>query len=80
MMHERIGVQVRAAAGPGLLHQLTGVIAQHRGDISSVEISSQGATEDLVNFEIDLPGSPDHLVAALRELAVVRDVELVDTL
>ena len=80
MMHERIGVQVRAAAGPGILHQLTGVIAQHRGDISSVEISSQGATEDLVNFEIDLPGSPDVLVAALGELSVVRGVELVDTL
>ena len=80
MMNERIGMQVRAAAGPGILHQLTGVIAQQRGDISSVEISSQGPTEDLVNFEIDLPGNPDTLVAALRELAVVRDVGLVDTL
>jgi energy-converting hydrogenase B subunit Q len=79
-MHDRIGVQVRAAAGPGILHQLTGVIAQQRGDISSVEISSQGATEDLVNFEIDLPGSPEQLIAALKELSVVREVELVDTL
>ena len=80
MMNERIGVQVRVAAGPGVLHQLTGVIARLRGDISSVEISSQGATEDLVNFEIDLPGNPEPLVAALNELSVVRGVELVDTL
>ena len=80
MMNERIGLQVRASAGPGVLHQLTGAIAQLRGDISSVEISSQGPTEDVVNFEIDLPGSVDTLVAALRQLAVVRDVEVVDTM
>ena len=59
---------------------MTGAIAQQRGDISSVEISSQGATEDLVYFEIDLPGSVDQLVASLRQLAVVREVEVVDTL
>src|SRR5215203_4015497 len=80
MMNDRIGLQVRASAGPGVLHQLTGAIAQLRGDISSVEISSQGATEDLVNFEIDLPGSVDQLVRALQDLPVVRGVEVVDTL
>jgi energy-converting hydrogenase B subunit Q len=63
-----------------VLHQLTGVIAQQRGDISSVAITSQGTTEDLVYFEIDLPGSVDHLVAALSALPVVRGVEVVDTL
>src|SRR5215211_8714908 len=80
MMNERVGVQVRATAGPGVLHQLTGVIAQQRGDISSVAITSQGATEDLVYFEIDLPGSVDQLLSALRELTVVKGVEVVDTL
>ena len=80
MMNDRIGLQVRASAGPGVLHQLTGAIAQLRGDISSVEISSQGPTEDLVNFEIDLPGSVDQLVQALQDLTVVRGVEVVDTL
>ena len=80
MMNDRIGLQVRASAGPGVLHQLTGAIAQQRGDISSVEISSQGTTEDLVYFEIDLPGSVDQLVASLRQLAVVHEVEVVDTL
>jgi energy-converting hydrogenase B subunit Q len=33
-----------------------------------------------VYFEIDLPGSVDQLVAALRELTVVKGVEVVDTL
>jgi energy-converting hydrogenase B subunit Q len=63
-----------------MLHQLTGVIAQHRGDISSVEISGQSSMQDLVNFEIDLPDDPALLIAALRELPVVHDVELVSTL
>jgi energy-converting hydrogenase B subunit Q len=80
MMNERIGVQVRSSVGPGVLHQLTGVIAQQRGDISSVAIASQGATEDLVYFEIDLPGSVDQLVTALRDLTVVKGVQVVDTL
>ena len=80
MMNERIGVQVRSSVGPGVLHQLTGVIAQQRGDISSVAITSQDPTEDLVYFEIDLPGSVDELVSALRGLAVVKGVQVVDTL
>ena len=80
MMNERIGVQVRSSVGPGVLHQLTGVIAQQRGDISSVAIASQGPTEDLVYFEIDLPGSIEQLVSALRELPVVKGVQVVDTL
>jgi hypothetical protein len=32
----RVGVLVLTDAGPGILHQLTGVIARHRGDIASV--------------------------------------------
>ena len=57
MTTERIGLQVRTATGPGVLHRLTGVIAHQRGDISSVAIASQSATEDRVYFEIDLPGA-----------------------
>jgi energy-converting hydrogenase B subunit Q len=80
MTNDRIGVQVRATTGPGVLHQLTGVIAEQRGDISSVAITSQGTSEDLVYFEIDLPGDVPELVSALDALPVVRGVEVVDTL
>jgi energy-converting hydrogenase B subunit Q len=80
MTNDRIGVQVRATTGPGVLHQLTGVIAEQRGDISSVAITSQGTSEDLVYFEIDLPGEVPELVSALDALPVVRGVEVVDTL
>jgi energy-converting hydrogenase B subunit Q len=77
-MSERIGVLVVTDAGPGVLHQMTGVIARHRGDIVSVEIASRRAGEDRVYFEIDLPDAPEAqpapLLDELRALPVVRDV------
>jgi energy-converting hydrogenase B subunit Q len=76
-MSERIGILVRTDAGPGILHQLTGVIARHRGDIASVEIASRRAEEDQVYFEIELPDDPAPLLDELRALAVVRDVSRV---
>ena len=79
-MSERIGVLVRTDAGPGILHQLTGVIARHRGDIASVEISSRGGGEDQVYFEIDLPDDPAPLLDELRALGVVRDVQRVESM
>lgn len=79
-MSERIGMLVRTEAGPGVLHQLTGVIVRHRGDISSVEISGRGADEAFVYFEIDLPGDPAPLLEELRALPIVRDLNRVATL
>ena len=38
MAAESVGIVVTADAGPGVLHQLTGVIARRHGDITSVEI------------------------------------------
>ena len=35
-MAQKLGIEVVAATGPGILHQLTGVIAAHQGDIISV--------------------------------------------
>ena len=79
-MAERIGLQVRTESAPRVLHQLTGVIADNGGDILSVEISGAGTPEARVYFEIDLPAPPEKLVNDLRALAVVRDVEVVNTL
>lgn len=79
-MPERRGVIVRADSGPGVLHQLTGVIAERAGDISSVEIISLGAGGARIYFEIDLPEGPDVLLQDFRALPIVRDVELVKTL
>src|SRR5436190_790414 len=80
MASERTGIVVDAAAGPGVLHQLTGVIAAHGGDVASVEILDHHTTGSQLYFEVDLPGPPAALADDLRALPVVRGLQLVSTL
>jgi energy-converting hydrogenase B subunit Q len=63
-----------------VLHELTGVIARHRGDIRSVSIIEELPQETRIYFELDLPGSRENLVTDLRALTVVRSAELVQSL
>lgn len=79
-MAERIGLMVHADSGPGVLFQLTGVIARFNGDIASVEIVNAGTEEARVYFEVDLATPPEPLVAEIRALPIVRHVEAVGTL
>jgi energy-converting hydrogenase B subunit Q len=62
-----------------VLHQLTGVIAAHQGDVGSVEILDNRTTGSQLYFEVDLPGPAAALADDLRALPVVRGVELVNT-
>jgi energy-converting hydrogenase B subunit Q len=80
MPGEKIGIVVRAGAGPGILHQLTGVIARHHGDVTSVEIIESRPPKATVYFEIELPGDVAKLAGELRGLAVVQEVSVVKTL
>jgi energy-converting hydrogenase B subunit Q len=75
---ESVGIIVRTDVGPGVLHQLTGVIARHGGDITTIEILDNRPPESQVYFEIDLPDG-EALLAELRALPVVRSVEAVRT-
>jgi len=78
---ETIGIVVRADSGPGILHQLTGVIAQFNGDIGLVEIIEQKGLETRVYFEIDVEdGVSRPLQVALGGLAIVREVSAVETM
>ena len=79
MANDNIGLLVHAQAGPGVLHQLTGVIAQHRGDITSVEIVEYTAEAARIYFEIAGVTEPGPLSVDLGRLAVVRKVDLVKT-
>jgi energy-converting hydrogenase B subunit Q len=79
-MSERIGLVVRTASGPGILHQLTGVIARHHGDIASVEISARRVGEASVYFEIELPDQSGPVLEELRALPIVRGLDRVATL
>jgi energy-converting hydrogenase B subunit Q len=73
---QKIGIEVMSASGPGILHQLSGVIAAHQGDIVSVEIVEARRTY----FEIETPGDPSALVEGLRGLPIVEQVIQVDTM
>jgi len=79
-MSEKVGILLRVRSEPGVLHQMTGVIAEHHGDISFVAIVDDSKPEARVYFEIDLPGPPDVLLEKLRALSVVHDVKVVNTL
>ena len=80
MENENTGLVIHAEAGLGILHRLTGVIAQHEGDITSVEILSHGPAEARIYFEIILPGGVGELERDLRALPIVRKVEVVKSL
>jgi energy-converting hydrogenase B subunit Q len=77
-MSEKIGIVVRAASGPGVLHQLTGVMAVHQGNIVTVDIL-ESMPESRIYFELELPDATQ-LVADLSALPIVRTVHAVKSL
>ena len=79
MSGEPTGIVVVARSGPGVLHELTGVIARHDGDIVSVSIIEE-QPESRIYFEINLPGEPEILRGDLAQLPIVRHVDVVKTL
>ena len=79
-MAEKIGIVIVANSGLGVLHELTGVIAEHRGDITSVEIIEERPPTSRIYFEIDLPGDAAPLQTDLEKLTIVRQLTLVKTL
>jgi energy-converting hydrogenase B subunit Q len=71
---------VHADSGPGVLFQLTGVIARFNGDIASVEIINAGSEGARVYFEVDLASGADALMTEMSALPIVRHVQVVGTL
>jgi len=74
-MTQHVGILVEADPGPGILHQLTGVIARHGADITSVDIVEEKQTY----FEIDVEEDPADLIRDLADLAIVKRVSRVNT-
>ena len=79
MADHRSGLFIRADAGPGILHQLTGVIARHNGDITSVEIIESRPPYSRIYFEIEGDADVSELAAEMRALVVVHEVNVVET-
>jgi len=77
---EKIGLVIHAEEGLGLLHRLTGVIGEHKGNIVSVAIIDNLPPEAQVYFEIELPAELPKLIADLMKLPVVHSVEEVKSL
>jgi energy-converting hydrogenase B subunit Q len=72
---DQIGVVVAARDQPGVLHELTGIIAAHRGNIASVEmLESPDASESRIYFEIELSAAPEAMLRDLRAAPAVRAV------
>jgi energy-converting hydrogenase B subunit Q len=74
-MSETIGVLVEADPGPGILHKLTGVIAAHGGNITSVDIIEERQTY----FEIEVTDEAAAVIGDLSKLPIVRSVTQVKT-
>ncbi len=76
---EPVAILVTAPTGPGVLHQLTGVIARHRGDITSVEILSDVGEFSRTYLEIVPASDPAPMLDELRALPIVRGLEVAKT-
>lgn len=72
MSMDRIGVVVQTRDEPGVLHALTGVIAQHGCNIASVEmLESRTSGESRIYFEIDLEGDAGPLLVQMASIPAV---------
>jgi energy-converting hydrogenase B subunit Q len=73
------GLLIDAAAGPGILHALTRVIAEHSGDIGNCSIIENNAAGARIYFEVRTPAW-ERMMADLRALPVVRRVEILKSM
>jgi len=79
MKSDKFGLVILAEGGPGVLHQLTGVIAAHAGDIASVEIV-ESHPHSRIYFEIEHVSEPSKLRDDLQALPIVERVDVVENL
>ncbi|NWF82552.1 MAG: DUF5612 domain-containing protein [Bryobacteraceae bacterium] len=72
---ELIGLVLTAKDEPGVLHRLSGIIAAHRGNITSVEmLEGPGEGSRRIYFEVELEQPPDALVGDLKSDPAVTSV------
>jgi energy-converting hydrogenase B subunit Q len=76
----KIGIEITAVDDPGVLHELTGVIARGDGNIRSVQMVHQSEATTRIYFEVELPGQLEPLMEKLRSLPVVHHAAAVETM
>jgi energy-converting hydrogenase B subunit Q len=72
---EQLALLVRAAEGPGILAQLTRVLADHGANIARVDIVERGNGGAVLYFELE---SVADVAALLRDLAALPPVQAVE--
>lgn len=82
-MSDPLALLCRGPDRPGVLHEVTGVVARHGGNITSVAIAERDVNA-AIHLEIELaedgPDARERLVADLRALAGLENVEVVPTM
>lgn len=82
-MSDSLALLCRGADRPGLLHEVTGVIVRHGGNITSVAIAERDVTA-AIHLEVELsddgPEQRERLIADLRALGTLEDVQIVPTM
>ena len=79
-MSNKTGFTIQIRSEIGALHQVTGVIARHEGNITLVEIVDRQPEIELTYLEVELPGDIEALRAEIEALPVVQSLESVKTL
>ncbi len=77
---EQIGLLVEVRNGPGVLHQLTGVIFRHGGDITSVAIMDNDKAVASVFFEVAGGAEFTAIEDEMRSMDIVSSVGRTSTL
>jgi energy-converting hydrogenase B subunit Q len=72
---EQLALLVRAAEGPGILAQLTRVLAEHGANIARVDIVERAAGRAVLYFELEFVADVPGLVGDLTTLPPVEAVE-----
>jgi energy-converting hydrogenase B subunit Q len=77
---EALALLLKVVDRPGTLHRLTGVISAHQANITYVDLTGPASEEATTYFELDGVKDPDALVADLRGLDAVLDIETTPSL
>jgi energy-converting hydrogenase B subunit Q len=72
---KELALLVHAPDQPGMLHQLTGVMLEHRANITYVDITERRDGQTAIYFELEAVAKPKALLEDLAALPIVRSVE-----
>ena len=83
-MSDSLALLCRGQDRPGVLHEVTGVIVRHGGNITSVAIAERDVSAAAIHLEVELaddgPEQRERLIADLRALGTLDDVQTVPTM